>query len=308
MNSNNRINNNSNNSINDNTNTNNCNSLSTNTGNGTNRSAQSRKDRSCKGKRYLEILNENKFAKRSRTISQTAGQSVGDKEETSAKNISSNQSGSNSGTNTAGHSKWVSGGFDLEEHIAQLPQLGDTHLLNALSHSKANKTSVNSTNKSCLNDSFLNSNNHLKPQKSVNNCSVNESNHSSGSDRSNSDIEDNDFNGVKSLASNRINDNTLKLNDKTDAKLLESQEFIVDINTNINNNNNKQTFCEPEVEKSDPIGEESITKKDDSVLVNITNNTSDLVNNSLPSTQGIEFSDGLAALAEVALQQPRNTV
>src|SRR5262249_34565662 len=36
-------------------------------------------------------------------------------------------------------SKWVSGGFDLEEHIAALPQLGDTHLLNALGHSKANK-------------------------------------------------------------------------------------------------------------------------------------------------------------------------
>ncbi|RWS31120.1 SOX transcription factor-like protein, partial [Leptotrombidium deliense] len=82
-----------------------------------------RKERTCKGKRYLEMLSENKLAKRN-------------------KNNSGDEQKSNSCINAGGSSssKWVSGGFDLEEHIAALPQLGDKHLINALNHSKANKS------------------------------------------------------------------------------------------------------------------------------------------------------------------------
>lgn len=282
----NKSNNNNNNRIN-----NNCNSLSTTTTTGHNSAnrAQSRKDRSCKGKRYLEILNENKFGKRSRNVSPMVGHNGagGDKEDgTAAKNSSSNQS--SAGT---GGSKWVSGGFDLEEHIAQLPQLGDTHLLNALSHSKANKQM------SCSQKSGSNGTNDSKSQKCGENC-VNESNNNCWSDRSNSDIEDN--NNDTTGQRDQFNDNTLRNDCTTDSNT--GSKAGADININ-----NKQTVSETQNENSNQNTTEDKHKTDDSIG-NTVNNTSDLVNNSLPTTQGIEFSDGLAALAEVALQQQRNTV
>lgn len=40
---------------------------------------------------------------------------------------------------SAGGSKWVSGEFDLEERIAALPQLQDTHLINALNHKSSER-------------------------------------------------------------------------------------------------------------------------------------------------------------------------
>ena len=91
--------------------------------------SQQRKERSCKGKRYLEMLNENKLTnKRSKnTLTSSICGSNGDEMNgisTSAKPANAN--------NSSGGSKWVSGNFDLEEHIAALPQLGDNHLISVL--------------------------------------------------------------------------------------------------------------------------------------------------------------------------------
>ena len=283
---------NSNNSVNKSVNNivdnNNCNSLSTNAGQSGSKS-QSRKDRSCKGKRYLEILNENKFGKRSRTVSSMSANS--DKDETSAKNFSSkDQSGGGAGS---GHSKWVSGGFDLEEHIAQLPQLGDAHLLNALNHSKANKTAVTA------NKNGNESANHVRPERD---SVVNESNANHLSDKRNSDNEDNDL----TVRSRHSNDNTLKklTNDAKEGKTdttRTTDKTSDNIETRYNNEN--KALRQTNNENKDQLNEESKQTN-----ASIANNVSDLVNHSLPTTQGIEFSDGLAALAEVALQQQRNAV
>lgn len=91
---------------------------------------QQRKERSCKGKRYLEMLNENKLTnKRSKnaltsSICGSNGDEMNGISTSASKNVSSN--------NSTGGSKWVSGNFDLEEHIAALPQLGDNHLISVL--------------------------------------------------------------------------------------------------------------------------------------------------------------------------------
>lgn len=87
--------------------------------------AQQRKERSCKGKRYLEMLNENKLSKRSKNAP-------------SSSNGEENGTSSNKNLNCPNNSssKWVtSGGFDLEEHIAALPQLNDNHLTSVLDQS-----------------------------------------------------------------------------------------------------------------------------------------------------------------------------
>ena len=92
---------------------------------------QQRKERSCKGKRYLEMLNENKLTnKRSKsTLTSSICGSNGD--EMNGISTSSNKNANSS----SGGSKWVSGNFDLEEHIAALPQLGDNHLISVLDQS-----------------------------------------------------------------------------------------------------------------------------------------------------------------------------
>lgn len=117
-----------------------------------------KKERSCKGKRYLEMLNENKLAKRSKNASTSSICSNGD--EFGNKNSSStNQTGSSS--------KWVSGTFDLEEHIAALPQLsdqlGDNHLINALdSTNSLNKNDHGHDHQANNNNILLNNNEHNK--------------------------------------------------------------------------------------------------------------------------------------------------
>ena len=93
----------------------------------------SRKDRSCKGKRYLEMISESKGSgngsKRPKSNSMSSGTPHGDTAESSPSKSSSGNS-----------SKWVSGGFDLEERIAALPQLQDTHLVNALNNNRTRNT------------------------------------------------------------------------------------------------------------------------------------------------------------------------
>lgn len=266
---------------------NHCNSSSTSSSAGQSGSkAQSRKDRSCKGKRYLEIINENKFGKRLRTVSTVSTNS--DKDETSAKNLSSKDMSSGGG------SKWISGGFDLEEHIAQLPQLGDAHLLNALSHRKANKTSASAKNGS--NEAV----NHVRPDRDS--CG-DQSNSNRLSDKRNSDTEDNDA----TLRHRHSNNNTLKNvtsdanNGKTDTTRT-TEDSNPDSDANIENRAVCQTNDARNQNKDQLNG---VAKQADTDIVD---NVSDLVNHSLPTTQGIEFSDGLAALAEVALQQQRNAV
>ena len=82
-----------------------------------------KKERTCKGKRYLEMINESKG---SGSVVQPGGK----------KCKSGLGEGAESPSKESKGSKWVSGGFDLEEHIAALPQLGDAHLLTALNNSK----------------------------------------------------------------------------------------------------------------------------------------------------------------------------
>lgn len=97
----------------------------------------SRKDRSCKGKRYLEMISESKGGangpKRPKSNSMSSGTSYEATESSPCKSSSGNSS------------KWVSGGFDLEERIAALPQLQDTHLVNALNNNRT-RNSVNGKN------------------------------------------------------------------------------------------------------------------------------------------------------------------
>ncbi len=195
-----------------NNNTKNNNNITNNLNTSNSNNKQTRKERTCKGKRYLEILNENKFGKRNRAVSPIGAHSEKG-EMTNAKNVSNNQSSSTS--------KWVSGGFDLEERIKALPQLGDTHLLNALSHSKANKTI--GSHKSSTNA------NHIKK---VNNCAAKESANVSG-DENGSDIEDNDD-------STKLDDNTLRHSSKKNNVL------------NIENLDETNVERKNDVEKSEP--------------------------------------------------------
>lgn len=102
----------------------------------------SRKERSCKGKRYLEMIGESKGGngssagcKRPKSNSVSAGShATGDPAGTES---SSPTKSSSSAAGSHSH-KWVSGGFDLEERIAALPQLQDTHLVNALNNNRRN--------------------------------------------------------------------------------------------------------------------------------------------------------------------------
>lgn len=100
----------------------------------------SRKDRSCKGKRYLEMIGESKGGansgcKRPKSNSVSAGGSNGETSESCSPSKSSSTAGNHS-------HKWVSGGFDLEERIAALPQLQDTHLVNALNNNRKNNNNT----------------------------------------------------------------------------------------------------------------------------------------------------------------------
>lgn len=101
-----------------------------------------KKERTCKGKRYLDMINESKTGTGTNPVNQPGGKkcknSSGESGESPIKDGSKNSS-----SGAGGGSKWVSGGFDLEEHIAALPQLGDAHLLTALNNSKNKGTVVN---------------------------------------------------------------------------------------------------------------------------------------------------------------------
>lgn len=132
--------------------------------------SQQRKERSCKGKRYLEMLNENKLTnKRSKNTptSSICGSNGDEMNGTSNKPV-------NSGSSSGG-SKWVSGNFDLEEHIAALPQLGDNHLISVLDQTTKSglKTSSSDQQSSSYpteasNNVLLNNNEHnLKKDSSI---------------------------------------------------------------------------------------------------------------------------------------------
>lgn len=96
------------------------------------------------------MLNENKLSKRSKNTP-TSSISNGD---------DSNSKGANNSSTSS--SKWVSCGFDLEEHIAALPQLvGDNHLINVLDSTNL-KTDTSSSSQSNDQQSniLLNNNEH----------------------------------------------------------------------------------------------------------------------------------------------------
>lgn len=75
------------------------------------------------------------------------GGSVSASKRPKSNSASSGHSSSSSGDSETGNnqnkSKWVSGEFDLEERIAALPQLQDTHLINALNHKSGGLIAMN---------------------------------------------------------------------------------------------------------------------------------------------------------------------
>ena len=124
---------------------------------------QQRKERSCKGKRYLEMLNENKLTNKR---SKNTPTSIGNGDDLNGTSKPANSSSSSGG------SKWVSGNFDLEEHIAALPQLGDNHLISVLD--PATKSSLKSSDPQqatypteASNNVLLNNNEHNLKRDSI---------------------------------------------------------------------------------------------------------------------------------------------
>jgi hypothetical protein len=61
---------------------------------------------------------------------------------TNSSMLSHNSLNNQSNANNGSSSKWVSGGFDLEEHIAALPQLADSHLISAIGNQKPTLTGI----------------------------------------------------------------------------------------------------------------------------------------------------------------------
>ena len=102
-----------------------------------------RKDRSCKGKRYLEMISESKGSGGAGSGGGGGGGSSCKRPKSNSVSMGSNGESAESSPNkssTGNSSKWVSGGFDLEERIAALPQLQDTHLVNALNNNRTRNT------------------------------------------------------------------------------------------------------------------------------------------------------------------------
>lgn len=304
---------------------------------------QSRKERSCKGKRYLEMLSEGKLAKRikNNTIQTTAEDmnSIKDNNSSSLGNSGSGNSSENNnnindgaslqsgGTgivknlnNTSG-SKWVSGGFDLEEHIAALPQLGDTHLMNAL-NSKANK-SINGAKNG--ND---NENNKSMSNNSTSSNNSNSSNYNTANTNSNSNSSSNntntDLTNLASLASNNKTVCLKEINTSDENHREEAEEYdnVENIeNNNLKNIKQKESKIIIDTHKSSDTNvdknncensDNDIKREKEEKMINYNeSNCSPNDANEVKSqgrdvyihtSQGIEC-DGLAALAEVALQQ-----
>jgi len=241
-----------------------------------------RKERTCKGKRYLEILNETKLAKRNR-VNMSSGGHCGNDDTNASKHASG-------GSNTATGSKWVSGNFDLEEHIAALPQLGDAHLLNALSHIKAGKG--------------------VTPTKGDgdNDPSPNESNpNGDGEFRDN----DNSCNEpeIKSLTGSKLIDgkqhaNSLQKADNVGNDIIGRENGSSTIRQHSDDGNGKEEKNQSEKSRVSPNIHDihDIHDKEEG------RNCERVKRHEMCNSQGIEC-DGLAALAEVALQQAaRNSI
>lgn len=227
-------------------------------------SKQAKKDRSCKGKRYLEMLNEGKLVKRNKC-------SVGGNGNEDSVSGSKNNSSSSPGTTG---SKWVSGGFDLEEHIAALPQLGDTHLINALSHNKANKglngNKANNNNNGGSTDHKESETNEipLNSKSNEDEKPIDRDTQLTKSDRSEVEEEKLNHNNLERQITNNIRFNDMDTKDKSD-----DEELVVD--------------------DSHSVGDGIVKTRHD---------------NYVRSSHGISDCDGLTALAEVALQQAHRNV
>jgi hypothetical protein len=82
----------------------------------------------------------NSSAKRPKSNSMSSSGSSSSTTSSHEDNIKSDHNNSSPAkSSSGGGSKWVSGEFDLEERIAALPQLQDTHLINALNHKSSEK-------------------------------------------------------------------------------------------------------------------------------------------------------------------------
>lgn len=273
-----------------------------------NKQAQSRKDRTCKGKRYLEILNESKLTKRNRTNCSSSGGSANDEGNSSS---SSNNKNINNTSSNSSTSKWVTGGFDLEEHIAALPQLGDTHLLSALSHSKANKGITNNNGKG-------HASNHLKE-----NLDNKKSNENNIRDENFSDFNQSELSDAKSRDKNQHNANQVvnsKHNGDSCNAIAATQNSKVSHENGIKRNNSAsykldgnrvRTASQTGNNRNDSAMTEEKSSRSNEIRENGPNGPNGIIHDANPShllrSQGIEC-DGLAALAEVALQASRNSI
>lgn len=272
--------------------------------------SKQRKERSCKGKRYLEILSESKLVKRNRTNSQSSSgegntrsdeanhNNPNNKSGNSSVNSSSNSTAASAAATAATTSKWVSGGFDLEEHIAALPQLGDTHLLSALSHSKANKQGLPGGNGNGNGGNRAVNHHHHHHRDGASNH-VNEDGEEISGD-SDSSGESRDANGK------RIAHNTPNFAGKANNNVIKDRRDHHHHRSGIHKSNHQLNH---DFASANHVGEDA--------MVNCTQNSPlDLMKNSQGAGRGgggeamaAMECDGLAALAEVALQQAaRNSI
>ena len=256
-------------------------------------------------------------------------------------NDNKNESGSqkregNTGAGGSGNqstSKWVSGGFDLEEHIAALPQLGDTHLLNALSHSKTSKN-VNSSSSSSSSNNNIKSNSkdsiHQNCKKINNNNNNQESiakelkSNSTFSDEETSDNESSEKSKI-SISKNisRSNNNSNNIDERksnTENTLLNNKKVEHQTTSRESRENRSRRLSGMRMEKDDvqmnKINENdklnNITYMMKEKLLNMKNNQ-DLMTNSnsktsLGSSESVSGSSGSVSGSSGSVSGPSGSV
>lgn len=244
-----------------------------------------KKERTCKGKRYLDMISESKGNPVQPGGKKCKSNSGGEAESPTK------ESGSGKGSSSTGGSKWVSGGFDLEEHIAALPQLGDAHLLTALNNSKNKVTAVNGKG-----DDHHGGNHHRIHSQRRNSDRDSDGSRSPTSPPGNGDKSAafNQYNS-KSDSESSSSEPCLKIGEDQMSARSGSASGSMSSRTNSPVNTLTNGHASPENESSENSKRSIVARE---LLASAGFNLS-------RSSQGIEVGpcDGLAALAEVALSQ-----